>query len=94
MYNRKYNADYNAAKNDDTCGCGFEQARSVFPENPMFGQSYVPIQTMNKTFTPSVGLKMGTIFPELVNPYKPDQSVEEIAFIKAMNTIKEGCNKC
>ena len=37
---------------------------------------------MDKTFTPCVGLKMGTIFPELVSPYSPCQSVEENAFIK------------
>ena len=62
--------------------------------NPTLAQSYVPIQRMNKTFTPCVGLKMGTIFPELVSPYSPCQSVEEIAFIKAMNKIGKGCNKC
>ena len=88
-------ADYYSANNDnDDCGCGFDEAPSVFPANPMFGQSYVPIQTMNQTFTPSVGLKMGTIFPELVNPYSPCQSLEENAFIEATNTIWEGCNKC
>ncbi len=88
-------ADYHVAnKEQDSCDCGFEQGESVFPQNPMFAQSYVPIQTLDKTFTPCVGLKMGTIFPELVSPYAPGQSVEENAFIKAMNTVKEGCNKC
>lgn len=85
---------YIANPDNDTCDCGFEEAPSVFPQNPMFGQSYVPIQTMDKTFTPCVGLKMGTIFPELVSPYSPCQSIEENAFIKATNTIGEGCNKC
>ena len=37
----------------------------------MLAQSYVPWQTMDKTFKPCVGLKMGTIFPELVSPYVP-----------------------
>ncbi len=87
-------ADYYTKKDDTSCNCGFEQGESVFPQNPLLAQSYVPIQTMNKTFTPCVGLKMGTIFPELVSPYSPCQSVEENAFIKAMNTIGEGCNKC
>ena len=77
----------------DDCGCGFNEEDSVFPENPMFGQSYVPIQRLNKTFTPCVGLKMGTIFPELVSPYFPCQSMEENAFIKAKNEIGEGCNR-
>ena len=78
----------------DSCDCGFDDEYSVFPENPMLAQSYVPIQYMDKTFKPCVGLKMGTIFPELVNPYSPCQSMEENAFIEAMNTIGEGCNKC
>ena len=88
-------AEYYTAKNDNACDCGFENiSESVCPQNPTLAQSYVPIQTMDKTFTPCVGLRMGTIFPELVSPYVPCQSVEENAFIKAMNTIGEGCNKC
>ena len=78
----------------DCCECGFEEEDNVFPENPMLGQSYVPIQYMDKTFKPCVGLKMGTIFPELVSPYTPCQSMREIEYIAATNTIKEGCNKC
>ena len=89
------NVSNNLSINDtDFCDCGFNESESLFPENPMFGQSYVPIQTLNKTFVPCIGLKMGTLFPELVLPYSPGQSIEENAFIKAMNTVKEGCNKC
>lgn len=87
------NTNMNNDKNN-SCACGFDHADSVFPENPVLAQSYVPTQKLNKTFVPCVGLKMGTIFPELVSPYVPCQSLEEIAFIKAMNTVKEGCNKC
>ena len=79
---------------DDGCGCGFEEEYNVFPENPMLAQSYVPIQYMDKTFKPCVGLKMGTIFPELVSPYVPCQSMEEINYIRKTNTIGKGCNKC
>lgn len=79
---------------DNGCGCGFEEEESVFPTNPMLGQSYVPWQVMDKTFKPCIGLKMGTIFPELVSPYVPCQSIEEIEFIKCKNQIGEGCNKC
>lgn len=79
-------------KND--CDCGFDMdTESVFPDSPMFGQSYVPIQRMNKVFTPEVGLKMGTIFPELVSPYMPCQSIREIEFVKNSNEIGEGCNR-
>ena len=79
---------------DDSCKCGFNKEDSMFPENPMLAQSYVPTQKADKTFIPCVGLKNGTIFPELVSPYSPCQSMEDIAFIKAMNTIGKGCNKC
>lgn len=80
--------------NNDECECGFDEELSVFPSNPMLGQSYVPFQYMDKTFRPCVGLKMGTIFPELVSPYSPGQSMQEIAFIEATNKIGEGCNTC
>lgn len=80
---------------NDNCGCGFDdEYNDVFPTNPMLAQSYVPVQYMDKTFKPCVGLKMGTIFPELVSPYTPGQSMEEIAYIEATNNIREGCNKC
>ena len=79
---------------DNYCECGFDEDQSVFPENPMLGQSYVPIQHMDKTFKPNIGLKMGTIYPELVSPYYPGQSMKEIAYLEATNNIGEGCNAC
>jgi len=78
----------------DCCECGFDEEYNVFPENPMLAQSYVPYQYMDKTFKPCVGLKMGTIFPELVSPYNPCQDMREMDYIAATNKIKEGCNKC
>ena len=78
----------------DSCECGFDEEYSVFPENPMLAQSYVPFQYMDKTFKSCVGLKMGTIFPELVSPYVPCQGMEEINYIRARNEIGKGCNKC
>lgn len=78
----------------DECECGFDEPDNYFPTNPVLAQSYVPIQTMNRTFTPCVGLKMGTIYPELVSPYMPGQSQAEIEYIEATNKIKEGCNQC
>ena len=77
----------------DSCKWGFNEEDRIFPENPMLAQSYVPFQMMDKTFVPSVGLKMGTIFPELVSPYMPGDSMKQIEFLKSMNTIGEGCNK-
>lgn len=76
----------------DNCSCGFEEEFNVFPTNPIYGQSYVPIQILDRTFKPAVGLKNGTIFPELVSPYCPNQSIEEMEFIRMNNKIGEGCN--
>ena len=84
----------NTINDDDDCMCGFNRAESMFPDNAVLGQSYVPIQKMDQTYIPCVGLKKGTIFPELVMPYSPCQSIEECAFIKAMNEPGKGCNKC
>ena len=80
--------------NVDGCMCGFDEEYDVFPDNPMLAQSYVPYQYMDKTFKPCVGLKMGTIFPELVSPYVPCQDMEEQKWIEATNEIGKGCNKC
>ena len=71
-----------------------EEVDTAFPANPMYGQSYVPVQEMDDVFTPCVGLKMGTIFPELVSPYRPGQGMEEIEYLEKMNEIGEGCNSC
>ena len=81
---------------NENCTCGFDDDNSlnVFPENPVLAQSYVPIQTMDETFKPCIGLKNGTIFPELVSPYCPGDSMKEIKYLEASNTIREGCNKC
>ena len=88
------NIKQNCCNNNNCCECGFDEEDTGFPTNPMYGQSYVPIQQMDEVFTPCVGLKMGTIFPELVSPYTAGQSMEEIEFIERMNQIGEGCNKC
>ena len=82
----------NSLGNYDECSCGFDEYNSL-PENPMLAQSYVPIQTLNQTFKPCVGLKMGTIYPELVSPYMPGDSMAEIEYLRRRNTIGEGCNK-
>ena len=89
--NIEYKQDYN-----ENCSCGFDDdtMSNVFPENPMLGQSYVPIQIMGETFKPCVGLKNGTLFPELVSPYSPGDSMKEIKYLAATNTIGKGCNKC
>lgn len=83
----------NMNNNSYGCDCGFDEDTSnIFPSNPMLAQSYVPLQEMDKTFTPCCGLKMGTIFPELVSPYTPGQSMAENDYLRRTNEIGEGCN--
>lgn len=83
-----------ASTHELNCDCGYDMDEDWgFPTNPMYAQSYVPIQKMKKVFTPEVGLKMGTIFPELVSPYRPCQSIEEIEYIRNTNQPGEGCNR-
>ncbi len=89
-----YNVTNNCGCNDNDCNCGYEEEDTGFPTNPMYGQSYVPVQQMEEVFKPGIGLKMGTIFPELVSPYMPGQSMAEIKYIEETNKIGEGCNTC
>ncbi|HEY9060815.1 MAG TPA: spore coat associated protein CotJA [Pseudobacteroides sp.] len=44
----------------------------VSEEMPKLAHAYVPFQYMNCLYTPEVGLKRGTIFPELDRPYGVD----------------------
>ena len=71
-----------------------DEEMDVFPSDPKLAQSYVPFQYMEDTFKPCVGLDHGTIFPELVSPYMPGDSMKDIAFIEKTNKIGEGCNSC
>lgn len=89
------NIQNNEQTYNDNCSCGFDDNAtvSVFPENPMLGQSYVPIQTMTETFKPCIGLKNGTIFPELVSPYCPGDSMKQINYLERTNNIGKGCNE-
>ena len=105
MNNSVYNANNNVIEDkcDDLCPCNYEQCEkdmcecgfdeeyemSVFPENPMLAQSYVPWQYMDKTFKPCIGLKMGTIFPELVSPYTKNQSQAVIEYLAQVPTCEE-----
>ena len=84
----------NMANYNKNCNCGFDDDDevNVFPEDPLLAQSYVPIQNMDETFKPCIGLENGTIFPELVSPYNPGDSMKEIEFLRNTNSIKEGCN--
>lgn len=84
------NSNNNCIDEKEKCQCGFSDS-NVFPTNFMYGQSYVPIQTMNTTFKPDVALKMGSLFPELVSPYEPGQSMDEIAYLRRMTQNEGRC---
>lgn len=58
----------------------------------MYGHSYVSHQRMNQVYAPEMGLKMGTIFPELVSPYCPGQSMDMIEYLKNSNQNGGGCD--
>ncbi len=60
----------------------FTNNNAVFPKNYLFGHAYTPVQYLKKTFTPEIGLKNGTVFPELVSPYSPGQSMDFINYLK------------
>ncbi len=72
----------------NSCGChniyenNFTQKNDVFPENYLYGYAYIPNQYMNRTFTPETGLENGSIFPELVSPYSPGQSIDFIEYLR------------
>ncbi len=55
---------------------------SVFPTNYLYGHAYTPVQNMKKIFTPEIGLRNGTVFPELVSPYSPGQSMDFINYLR------------
>ena len=83
--------------NDDymsDCACGYNEPYSVFPTDPTLAESYVPTQYLNQAYKSCIGLKKGTIFPELVSSYYPCQSMDEIEYLKNTNKIGEGCNQC
>ena len=89
-----YNCCSKEMNYNENCSCGFDEDEEidVFPKNPMLAQSYVPYQFMDETFKPCIGLDNGTIFPELVSPYKPGDSMRDIEYLRKTNPIGEGCN--
>lgn len=81
LYAQMNNTSNNS--NSSNCGCSMCANNNVFPENYLYGYAYTPNQCMNRTFTPEAGLQNGTIFPELVSPYSPGQSIDFIEFLRS-----------
>ncbi|MBQ7409884.1 MAG: spore coat associated protein CotJA [Clostridia bacterium] len=90
-YNSNNNSNNNCGcrnsntNNSNSCGCNMytsQNNNNAFPENYLYGHAYTPNQCMGTTFTPEIGLQNGTIFPELVSPYSPGQSIDFIEFLR------------
>ena len=73
--------------------CGFEEPYSQFPTNATLAESYIPVQRFEKVFRSCLGLKNGTIFPELVDVYEPGESMDRIKYLKSTKNYKGGSNK-
>jgi hypothetical protein len=43
----------------------------MYPPKMELARAYVPFQMFNQVLSPQEGLRRGTIFPELVRPYYP-----------------------
>ena len=56
------------------------------------GYAYAPFQRLGKLYDPETAMRAGTIFPELVSPYMPGQSMAENDYLRRTNEIGEGCN--
>ena len=85
-----YTASLTASNNNMTnarhniCNCRNNCSMMAgFPNNPMYGHAYVPNQIYRgNSFTPSQGLQNGTMFPELVSPYMPLDSMRVIETLR------------
>lgn len=64
--------------------CNNLKTMSGFPECYMFGHAYAANQIYTgNSFTPEQGLQNGTMFPELVSPYMPLDSMRVIEALKS-----------
>lgn len=93
--NRNYNWNYKNSmmnsynmyqNNHSRCSCmnsNNNNNSNSFPNNYLYGHAYTPNQTLGNTFDPQTGLDHGSMFPELVSPYYPGQSMEFIEYLKS-----------
>ncbi len=77
----------NSVNSDD----GFMATNNSLPLNLRYGYSYVPVQNIRSVYTPAEGLAYGTMFPELLSPYYPNQSMAEINYLRNYN--ERGCRR-
>jgi hypothetical protein len=70
-YNGLYGGGYNSVNYNNT--------------NMNYANSYVPNQVFGRIFSPAEGLENGTMFPDLVSLYYPNQSLQERNFLRYNN---------
>ena len=71
------------SQNNSGCSCMNSNNNSnPFPTNYLYGHAYTPNQELRDIFDPQTGLENGSMFPELVSPYYPGQSMEFIEYLK------------
>ena len=86
-----YNMYSNSNMNCNCMNSTTETNSNPFPSNYLFGHAYTPNQELGNTFNPEIGLENGSMFPELVSPYYPGQSMEFIEYLKTVDR-NGGCS--
>ena len=66
-----------------------ENNKNLFPSNLMYGHAYTPNQTFSTIYSSEQGLAHGTMFPELVSYYAPNQSLATMNYLR--NASRGGC---
>ena len=87
--NRYISNSFNNNTNSSNGGFGTASYGLPLSNNLSYGNAYVPVQTLRTVYSPSEGLAYGTMFPELVSPYYPNQSMSEINYLRNYN--ERGC---
>ena len=87
--NRFINNSFNNNTTNSDDGFGMTTGYNNLPSNVRYGYAYVPVQTLRTVYSPNEGLAYGTMFPELVSPYYPNQSMNEIDYLRNYN--ERGC---
>lgn len=57
----------------------------TLPSSSTCANAYVPVQTFRTIYSPATGLSNGTMFPELLSTYYPDQSLAEVNYLRNYN---------
>ena len=78
-YSNVNSSSFNSYNND--LGRGYSST-NYNSSNMNYGNAYVPYQPFTSVFSPAEGLANGTMFPELVSSYCPNQSLEVMNYLK------------